>query len=42
MEENKLSGKDRKNIKIGDAVEVIQKHHQRTGELQNRQIIHME
>ena len=33
MEENKLSGKERKNIKIGDAVEVVQKHHQRTGEL---------
>ena len=33
MEDNKLSGKDRKNIKIGDAVEVIQKYHQRTGEL---------
>lgn len=26
-------GKNRKDIKIGDLVEVVQKHHQRTGEL---------
>ena len=28
-----LSGKYRKNIEIGSEVEVVQKHHQRTGEL---------
>lgn len=27
------SGKLRKNIAIGDEVEIVQKHHQRTGEL---------
>ena len=27
------SGKYRNNIQIGDLVEVVQKHHQRTGEL---------
>ncbi|AWW32598.1 YwbE family protein [Echinicola strongylocentroti] len=26
-------GRNRKDIKIGDLVEVVQKHHQRTGEL---------
>ena len=26
-------GKDRKNIRIGAEVEIVQKHHQRTGEL---------
>ncbi|GGF31697.1 YwbE family protein [Echinicola rosea] len=26
-------GKNRKDIQIGDLVEVVQKHHQRTGEL---------
>ena len=26
-------GKDRNNIKIGQEVEIVQKHHQRTGEL---------
>ncbi|QGY46035.1 YwbE family protein [Maribellus comscasis] len=26
-------GKQRKNIHIGDEVEIVQKHHQRTGEL---------
>lgn len=31
--DNKLSGTKRKNIKIGDLVEVVQKHHQRSGEL---------
>lgn len=30
---DKLDGKYRKNIRIGDIVEVVQKHHQRTGEL---------
>jgi len=28
-----LSGKYRKNILIGSEVEIVQKHHQRTGEL---------
>ena len=31
--EEKLDGKYRKNIQIGDTTEVVQKHHQRTGEL---------
>jgi uncharacterized repeat protein (TIGR03833 family) len=26
-------GQQRKNIQIGDEVEIVQKHHQRTGEL---------
>jgi uncharacterized repeat protein (TIGR03833 family) len=32
---NKISfdGQQRKNINIGDEVEIVQKHHQRTGEL---------
>ena len=32
---NKISfnGQQRKNIQIGDEVEIVQKHHQRTGEL---------
>ena len=30
---NKLSGTFRKNIKIGSTVEVVQKQHQRSGEL---------
>ena len=32
---NKISsdGNQRKNIQIGDEVEIVQKHHQRTGEL---------
>lgn len=29
----RLSGNERKNIHLGDLVEVVQKHHQRTGEL---------
>ncbi|SDW13916.1 conserved hypothetical protein [Lutibacter oricola] len=29
----KLSGKYRKNIQIGSEVEIVQKHHQRSGEL---------
>ena len=33
MSEEKLSGKYRKNIHVDDLVEVVQKHHQRTGEL---------
>lgn len=32
MEEKKI-GNTRKNIHIGSIVEVVQKHHQRTGEL---------
>ena len=28
-----MDGRIRKNIKIGDEVEIVQKHHQRTGEL---------
>lgn len=32
MEET-LSGKYRKNIKVGDLVDVVQKNHQRSGEL---------
>jgi uncharacterized repeat protein (TIGR03833 family) len=31
--ENKISGNFRKNIQIGSEVEIVQKHHQRTGEL---------
>ncbi|WP_456378374.1 YwbE family protein [Lutibacter sp.] len=33
MEQERLSGSNKKNIKIGVSVEIIQKHHQRTGEL---------
>jgi uncharacterized repeat protein (TIGR03833 family) len=33
MEENKLSGNNRKNIRIGDLVQIVQKNHQRTGAL---------
>jgi uncharacterized repeat protein (TIGR03833 family) len=33
MESNKVDGKSRKNIQIGKTVEVVQKHHQRSGEL---------
>ena len=29
----KMDGKNRKNINIGDLVEIVQKHHQRSGEL---------
>jgi uncharacterized repeat protein (TIGR03833 family) len=28
-----MDGRNRKNINIGDEVEIIQKHHQRTGEI---------
>lgn len=31
--EEKLSGKYRKNVDTGAFVEIVQKHHQRTGEL---------
>lgn len=33
MASEKLDGKARKNIQIGSEVEIVQKHHQRTGEL---------
>jgi len=33
MDNKSLDGKQRKNIHIGDEVEIVQKHHQRTGEL---------
>jgi uncharacterized repeat protein (TIGR03833 family) len=33
MERERIDGKQRKNIEIGSEVEVVQKHHQRTGEL---------
>lgn len=33
MNSKKIDGKIRSNIKIGNAVEVVQKNHQRTGEL---------
>ncbi len=33
MEENKKSGQYRKNIRVDSFVEIIQKHHQRSGEL---------
>jgi len=33
MDEKKLDGKSRKNIQINCTVEIVQKHHQRTGEL---------
>lgn len=33
MSEEYLSGQHRKNINIDDLVEIVQKHHQRTGEL---------
>jgi len=33
MEMEKLNGRDRKNIKIGYNVEIVQKNHQRTGKL---------
>ena len=31
--DNMQSGKNRKDIRVGQLVEVVQKHHQRTGEL---------
>jgi len=33
MEIKKIDGKTRKNIRIGAQVEIVQKHHQRSGEL---------
>lgn len=33
MENKKLNGTIRKNIQPGKTVEIVQKHHQRTGEL---------
>ena len=33
MENNKQNGRIRKNIQIGYTVEIVQKHHQRTGEV---------
>lgn len=33
METQKLDGRNRSNIKVGEEVEIVQKHHQRTGEL---------
>jgi len=33
MESKKIDGKSRKNIQIGKTVEVVQKNHQRSGEL---------
>lgn len=33
MENKKLQGNQRKNIQIGCEVEIVQKNHQRTGEL---------
>ncbi len=33
MEEEKLDGRKRKNIEIGQYVEVVQKQHQESGEL---------
>lgn len=33
MEDNQSDGRKRANIHLGDEVEIVQKHHQRTGEL---------
>ncbi len=33
MENNKQDGRNRKNIQVGFEVEIVQKHHQRSGEL---------
>lgn len=33
MENTKLSGTIRKNIQVGKTAEIVQKHHQRSGEL---------
>ncbi|MEQ6121442.1 YwbE family protein [Reichenbachiella sp. MALMAid0571] len=33
MGEHRPDGRNRNDVKIGAAVEVVQKHHQRTGEL---------
>lgn len=31
--DEKLNGKYRKNVEVGSFVEIVQKHHQRTGEI---------
>ena len=33
MQNKIIDGKHRKNIHLGDEVEIVQKHHQRTGEI---------
>ena len=33
MKPNRQDGRNRKNIQIGLTVDIVQKHHQRTGEL---------
>tara|TARA_R110000868_G_scaffold194257_2_gene439616 strand:- start:484 stop:693 length:210 start_codon:yes stop_codon:yes gene_type:complete len=33
MEENRPDGRNRNDVKVGASVEVVQKHHQRSGEL---------
>ncbi len=33
MEQTNQDGRNRKNIQIGYTVEIVQKHHQRTGQL---------
>jgi len=33
MEIKRIDGKTRKNLRIGAQVEIVQKHHQRSGEL---------
>ena len=33
MERERITGSKRSNISIGSEVEIVQKHHQRTGEL---------
>lgn len=33
MKQEKISGSNRNNIKIGSEVEIVQKNHQRSGEL---------
>jgi uncharacterized repeat protein (TIGR03833 family) len=38
MEGKKLSGSARKNIHVGSTVEIVQKHHQRSGELTEGQV----
>ena len=38
MEEKKLNGSTRKNVHIGSVVEIVQKHHQRSGILTEGQV----
>jgi len=33
MRKNNFAGQHRENISVGELVEIVQKHHQRTGEL---------